>query len=141
MINNTTNRRTFIATVAAGVAATGCANMSGAGWTTLVDGPTMTNLNGFTELGAGGWSQGGAAVAEIRHVVTDHRQQRQGIGRALMVRIFADAGAAGATSFTCKATRTAVPFYRAMGFVVLGEIEVPLAPGISFPAVAMQRAG
>ena len=56
MINNTTNRRTFIATVAAGVAATGCANMPGAGWTTLVDGPTMTNMSGFTEVGAGGWS-------------------------------------------------------------------------------------
>lgn len=57
MINNTTNRRTFLATLAAGVAATGCASMSGdAGWTTLVDGATMTNLNGFTELGAGGWS-------------------------------------------------------------------------------------
>ena len=57
MTNNTTNRRTFLATLAAGVAATGCASMSGgAGWTTLVDGSTMTNLNGFTELGAGGCS-------------------------------------------------------------------------------------
>ena len=58
MTNSTENRRTFLATLAtlaAGVAATGCASMSGgAGWTTLVDGATMTNLNGFTELGAGG---------------------------------------------------------------------------------------
>ena len=61
MTNNTSfkvaNRRTFLATLSAGVAATGCASMSGgAGWTTLVDGATLTNLNGFTELGAGGWS-------------------------------------------------------------------------------------
>ena len=61
MTNNTSfnaaNRRTFMATLAAGVAATGCASMSGgAGWTTLVDGANMINLSGFTELGAGGWS-------------------------------------------------------------------------------------
>ena len=62
MINNT-NRRTFMASVAAGLAATGCANMpGGAGWSTLVDGPTMTNLNGFTELGAGGWTIEGGVL-------------------------------------------------------------------------------
>ena len=55
MTNSTKSRITFLATLAAGVAATGCASMSGgAGWTTLVDGATMTHLNGFTELGAGG---------------------------------------------------------------------------------------
>ncbi len=55
-MTNNTNRRAFLAIMAAGVAATGCANMPGAGWTTLVDGATLANLNGFTELGAGGWS-------------------------------------------------------------------------------------
>jgi hypothetical protein len=55
-MTNNTNRRTFMATLAAGVAATGCASMSGNPWQTLVDGPTMTNLNGFTQLGEGGWS-------------------------------------------------------------------------------------
>lgn len=57
-----TNRRAFLATLGAGIAATGCANLSGAGWTTLVDGPTMTNLNGFTEIGAGGWTIEGGAL-------------------------------------------------------------------------------
>ena len=57
-----TNRRTFLATLGAGIAATGCANMPGAGWTTLVDCATMTNLNGFTELGAGGWTIEGGAL-------------------------------------------------------------------------------
>lgn len=61
-MTNTTTRRTFMATVAAGVAATGCANMPGSGWQTLVDGPTMTNLNGFTELGAGGWTIEGGVL-------------------------------------------------------------------------------
>jgi hypothetical protein len=32
-----------------------------------------------------------------------------------------------------------VPFYAACGFRELGPIEVPLQPGISFPAVAMER--
>jgi hypothetical protein len=32
-----------------------------------------------------------------------------------------------------------VPFYRALGFAETGRIEVPLAPGIVFPAVHMER--
>ena len=53
------NRRTFLAagvtTLGAGFA--GCTSMSAdRGWTTLVDGATMQNLDGWTQLGAGGWS-------------------------------------------------------------------------------------
>ncbi len=92
-------------------------------------------------VGAGGWTRAGrnAGIAEIRHVVTDDRRTRQGIGRTLMTRIFAEAGAVGVTLLACQATRTAVPFYQAMGFSVLGPVEVPLRPGISFPAIRMQR--
>ena len=61
-MTNTASRRMFIATMAAGLAATGCANMPGSGWTTLVDGPSMVNLNGFTELGAGGWTLEGGVL-------------------------------------------------------------------------------
>ena len=54
---NAVDRRTFLATLAVGVATSGCVSMpGGAGWTTLVDGATMTDLSGFTELGTGGWS-------------------------------------------------------------------------------------
>lgn len=92
-------------------------------------------------VGAGGWSRRRqAGEAEIRHVVTDHRRTRQGIGRAIFGRIFADAEAAGVASFHCLSTRTAVPFYQALGFVALGPAEVTLAPGIVFPAVEMRRA-
>jgi hypothetical protein len=56
LTNTPTNHRTFLATVAAGLAANSCANMPGAGCTTLVDGAAIANLNGFTALGAGGWS-------------------------------------------------------------------------------------
>lgn len=94
-------------------------------------------------VGAGGCTPGrrpvGAAgpVGHIRHLVTDHRRQRQGIGRQLMEALFAHARGIG--QLFCQATRTAVPFYRAMGFVALGPVSVDLAPGIAFPAEAMAR--
>ncbi len=98
-------------------------------------------------LGAGGWTRaapGGAragqGVGHVRHLVVDHRAQRQGVGRALMARVLAEAREAGLTRLDCQATRTAVPFYAALGFEVLGPISVPLRPGIVFPAVAMRRA-
>jgi hypothetical protein len=42
----------------AGAGLTGCASMSDLmkPWTTLVDGATMKDLNGYTELGAGNWT-------------------------------------------------------------------------------------
>jgi hypothetical protein len=43
------------------------------------------------------------------------------------------------TWMMAQATRTAVPFYRAMGFEERAEIEVLLRPGIGFPAVEMAR--
>lgn len=101
-----------------------------------------------TLCGAGGWtrhSPGDArsrpGVGHIRHVVTDHRRTRQGIGRRLMQRIFADAAAANVSRLECLSTRTAVPFYEAMGFVQTGLRDVLLRPGIVFPSVEMQRRG
>jgi GNAT superfamily N-acetyltransferase len=98
-------------------------------------------------IGAGGWTSdlpgGGAAqegVAHVRHVVTDDRQVRRGVGRLLMARVLDTARAAGMVRMDCLSTLTAVPFYRSLGFAELGPVTVPLAPGIDFPAVAMQRA-
>jgi GNAT superfamily N-acetyltransferase len=94
-------------------------------------------------VGAGGWTprQNAPGEAEIRHVVTHPNHARQGIGRAIFERIFADAAQAGITRYHCLATRTAVPFYRALGFAVIGPVDVPLAPGIGFPAIEMHRPG
>lgn len=99
-------------------------------------------------VGAGGWTPGppgGGAprrgVGHVRHVVTDHRMTRAGIGRGLMKRVIADAAAQGIARLDCLSTRTAVPFYRAMGFDVLGAVDVPLGPGTTFPSVAMVRLG
>jgi hypothetical protein len=40
----------------AGATLTGCASLVGSPWTTLVDGATMKDLNGYTQLGAGNWT-------------------------------------------------------------------------------------
>lgn len=99
-----------------------------------------------TIVGAGGWTvqapggkPGTRAIGHIRHVVTDHRQTRKGIGRMLMSHIIQHAHACGMTLLHCQSTRTAVPFYEALGFVVMGEIDIALRPGIDFPAVLMVR--
>jgi GNAT superfamily N-acetyltransferase len=70
-------------------------------------------------------------------VATDPDAVRQGIGRALMTRVQQDARAAGLSWLDCLSTRTAVPFYAALGFRPLYPTEVPLAPGIAFPVVRM----
>jgi GNAT superfamily N-acetyltransferase len=91
-------------------------------------------------VGAGGWTRGrGAGRGDVRHVVTDDRCVRQGVGRAVLDLVLETAAAAGLRQLDCQATRTAVPFYRALGFAETGRIEVPLAPGIVFPAVHMER--
>lgn len=100
-----------------------------------------------TIVGAGGWTAripgtGGSdpGRANVRHVVTDDRLVRQGIGRALMSHVFATARAAGHTWMHCTATRTAVPFYAACGFAALGPVTIPVGPAkIGFPAIEMRR--
>jgi hypothetical protein len=48
-----------------------------------------------------------------------------------------DAQGAGMQWLNCLSTRTAVPFYAALGFRPLHEAEVTLAPGIVFPVLRM----
>jgi GNAT superfamily N-acetyltransferase len=101
---------------------------------------------GGRTLAAGGWSfsapQGGVGprdLGHIRHVVTHPSVVRQGLAAAILERCFREARAAGLTRVMAQATRTAVPFYRAMGFEARAEIEVMLRPGIGFPAIEMVR--
>jgi GNAT superfamily N-acetyltransferase len=100
--------------------------------------------DGDALLAAGGWSmaapgQGAtqAGTGHIRHVVTDWRQQRRGIGRALMAVVLADAQGAGVAQMDCLSTLTAERFYASLGFAALGPVTVPLRPGIDFPAIRM----
>ncbi len=88
-------------------------------------------------VGAGGYSLSGQALRQVRHVATDPAATRQGIGRRLMAAVFEAARAEGVQHLDCLSTRTAVPFYASVGFTVLGPVEVPIIPALSFPAVRM----
>ncbi|NJM83553.1 MAG: GNAT family N-acetyltransferase [Tabrizicola sp.] len=97
---------------------------------------------------AGGWSartpHGETAadkmigtVGHVRHVATDPDAVRQGIGRRLVTVVMRDAARAGIGWLDCLSTRTAVPFYAALGFRMVHPVDITLAPGILFPAVRM----
>jgi GNAT superfamily N-acetyltransferase len=93
-------------------------------------------------LGAGGWTlkgKTGEAAAEVRHLVVDWRVQRRGLGRRLMMGVFAEAKRFGIGRLDAQATLSAAAFYEAMGFEALARVNVPLRPGIEFPAVMMRR--
>lgn len=110
----------------------------------VASGTFFVVCDGDVIVGAGGWTQnapggkpGTDGIGHIRHVVTDHRHTRKGIGRRLLAHVITDARSRGMRQLHCQSTRTAVPFYQAMGFEPQGEIDVPLRPGIAFPAVFM----
>jgi len=96
-------------------------------------------------LGAGGWTpqapgQGGVTrgVGHVRHVVTDDRATRRGVGRALLDHIKASAKGQGLRRLNCLSTLTAEPFYAALGFKSIKPVMVGLAPGIEFASVEME---
>lgn len=103
------------------------------------DADGIVGAGGWTPAAPGRYADGGATVGHIRHVVTDHRKVRQGIGRALMDQITANASAQGVTRLNCLSTLMAVPFYATCGFERVQETLVNLAPGVDFPAVSMRR--
>jgi GNAT superfamily N-acetyltransferase len=88
-------------------------------------------------LAAGGFSAGSADTGHVRHVATDPDVVRRGVGRALMQHVLRAARQSGVLWMDCLATRTAVPFYAALGFRTVFPTEIQLAPGIAFPAVRM----
>ena len=92
-------------------------------------------------VGAGGWTPDAARPARghMRHLVTDDRFLRRGVGQGLVQASVDAAGRAGIAVLECWSTRTAERFYAAQGFVRLGLMEVALRPGITFPAIRMER--
>lgn len=92
-------------------------------------------------LGAGGWTpdRTDRTLGHIRHVATDDRAVRRGVGRMLMEHCFETARAAGVTRMECWATLTAERFYQACGFETVGPMDVTLEGGISFPSLRMLR--
>lgn len=96
-------------------------------------------------IGVGGWSEalpgGGRPIpgrANIRHVATDPQALRRGVGSGIVAAALAQARDAGMTWVHAVSTRTAVPFYIALGFERMGAVTLQMRPGIDFPAVAMR---
>ncbi len=105
----------------------------------VTDREEIVGAGGWTRAVPGGAGQGQAGVGNIRHVVTDHRRVREGIGRVLMMHIFKTSREAGVRQMECFSTLMAEPFYAACGFETLGPISLTLRPGIDFPAIHMRR--
>ncbi|MGI9393192.1 MAG: GNAT family N-acetyltransferase [Boseongicola sp.] len=112
----------------------------------VTSGTYFVVVEGDEILGAGGWTPGAPPglirrkrVGHIRHVVTDYKRTRRGLGRKLMAHIMADAASADVDQLECFSTLTAEPFYVACGFRTLGPMMVTLREGIDFPAVHMRR--
>ncbi|MEM6386153.1 MAG: GNAT family N-acetyltransferase [Pseudomonadota bacterium] len=113
----------------------------------LASGTYFVVTDGEEIVGAGGWTRASPrarghaknAGAHIRHVVTDHRLVRAGIGRRLMHHIFATARQAGVTRLECLSTLMAEPFYQAVGFETVAPVTLNLRAGIDFPVVQMRH--
>ncbi len=112
---------------------------SGTYFVVLDDAGRIVGAGGWTSVEPGTGRKGAVATGHIRHVVTDHRLVRRGVGRVLMERIFDSARDAGMVRLDCLSTLMAVPFYTACGFEEAGPISVELRAGIQFPAVLMHR--
>ena len=84
----------------------------------LATGTYFVVSEGKEIVGAGGWTRAAPGtgarqrsdVGHIRHVVTDHRRVRSGIGRSLMTHVLGDAWGAGIRRMECFSTLVAVPF-------------------------------
>ncbi len=94
-------------------------------------------------LGVGGWSaeppRGGAPVpglGHVRHVATDARVARRGVGRAVMGHVVSNAAAAGVRRMLCLSTLSAMPFYAALGFGTLRPLTLQIN-GAPFPVMEM----
>lgn len=105
----------------------------------LASGRFYVVQDGADLIGAGGYSLRGPRWAEVRQLATHPAHLRRGVARTILDHVIAAARAEGAVRLDTMATRTAVPFYAALGFAPLGEQVVTLAPGIAFPVMAMAR--
>ena len=92
-------------------------------------------------LGAGGWTRDRMRddKGHIRHVVTDDRALRRGVGRSILSHTIDTARQSGVAELECSSTLTAIQFYASLGFEVEKSFVIELAPGIQFPAVKMRQ--
>ncbi len=97
-------------------------------------------------IGAGGWTPwapGNMAdtpgLGHIRHVATDDRAVRRGVGRMILQRCIDEAKAAGLERLEALSTLTAASFYEAMGFEDIEPVAVAMGPDVLFPSIRMLR--
>ncbi|HBZ45395.1 MAG TPA: GNAT family N-acetyltransferase [Maritimibacter sp.] len=105
----------------------------------------VAETGGGDLIAAGGWTwqgpAGGAAPLDwghMRHVAVHPDMAGAGIGGLLVSQVLDHARAEGVRVLSCLSTLTAAGFYARMGFAAKGEIDLALAPGLSFPAVQMR---
>jgi GNAT superfamily N-acetyltransferase len=96
-------------------------------------------------IGCGGWSkerpgsiESVAGAGHVRHFATDPAHLRRGIGGAIFARCKAQALAQGIRRFDCYSSLVAVDFYRALGFSVVGPMDLNLGPDVTIPGVLMR---
>lgn len=87
--------------------------------------------------GSGGSVEPG--LGHIRHFATDPAATRSGLGRRIYDWCSESARRDGCRALECYAALNAVPFYRAMGFELIGRDKVIMGGGTAF-AVAVMRA-
>ena len=102
--------------------------------------------DGVGVIGCGGWTferpgttEIAAGHAHVRHFGTDPNWIGRGVAREILSRCIREAAAKGAHVLESYSTLAAVGFYRALGFVAVGPIDVPMGPGLMFPSVQMTR--
>lgn len=75
--------------------------------------------------------------ARVRAMFVRGDWTRRGLGRAILDRCVAAAGAAGYRSLVLMATLPGEPLYRAFGFREVGRTDVPLPDGTTIGGVSM----
>jgi len=125
----------------------------------VADGTYYVVVHGDAVVAAGGWSGretlfGGdqhkseadltvdpaSSPARIRAFFVHPAWARRGLGREIYAACEAAAAGAGFRRFELMATLPGVPLYRALGFVDLESVNVPLPDGLMLPCIRMERA-
>jgi GNAT superfamily N-acetyltransferase len=85
------------------------------------------------------WLDPQCESARIRAFFVDPAHARRGLGRAILDHSEAQAAAAGFSSFELMATLPGVRLYEKCGYLPAGEIDHPLAAGLTIRFVPMRK--